>query len=128
MCEMPDFCVESHPRAARTYRCEVCRYVIPRGEVHFALAGKWADSVETVRCHEECHELYALCRSSSYDDCLAFSETLEDVQERGRSRRGEARDPETQEIRSLLAKIIRRYRRVRMEPRPRRLLAAGCAR
>jgi hypothetical protein len=111
-CELPQFYSTSEPVARKRHRC--CEYVSPIevGEKHFVGVGKWEDRFNTYRQHILCEQTCEFIRDHfNGRECIGlgtlFERLHEDVYEIRRFKETE----KGKQLRSMIAKIIKRERR-----------------
>src|SRR4051812_39966181 len=113
MCDYPAFYTQSAPVARKPHRCTVCRLRIPIGVSHYAISGKWdhSQTVETYRMHHDCHAAYGSVCIFVTDDCVAFQDTRETIEECSRGRRRADLDSDLRNARRSLAASLREFRK-----------------
>jgi hypothetical protein len=111
VCDYPAFYTQSWPVARKPHRCAVCHLRIPIGVAHYAISGKWDEKVETYRMHRDCHAAYGSISIVVTDDCVAFHETRDSIEECSRGRRRADLDSDLRDARRSLAASLREFRK-----------------
>lgn len=107
-CELPTFYNVREQKAKKTHRCCECSAPILVGEVYTLCVGKW-DDFQIYKQHVLCANACRYIRDElSEGDCIAFGSLMEWY---GEKYNMDKKCVGSAEIRSMMAKILRRERR-----------------